>query len=521
MRRFSYLLFLICLFSIIPLSQAQSSTWTAWLYDHTEGRLLQVDSTGAALWNIQLPTVMAHDNYSRSVAVSPDGQRVAYSVNSSSQMTHQFFIADLQDFMAPSPTEPGPSVVYSPPQPQLADSFVFDRSLVWNDDGATVAYGYGLDPEGWEIVVLDAETGSVMFELTSQSPQMQAIRIEDFFLVPAIHRYSGGALDFSLINWATEGRPEYENYQWNLVTNTVTPSVAYPSPSADTLLTTGEVVTPFSDDRFPDQDEFLMMGWQMNTLHVYDPVTQARWPFFARADWGLGSVHFVNNGAYVLTRFGVMSTDEIQWALIDRNGALVGQPILPTDYQTSIAGIPSGYLVQGVELRADGGYLYIDQADAPNLMSPYRVYTASSPTENYRFAWVSAMGGGNFVYGNWAQLADPTVAAMASGAPPFEGGPFIGDPPIPTATPIIASGTLTVGGIAYTQTTEGDSLNVRSGPGLSFQRVGQVASGVRLELLEGPRPADGYTWWRVRLPDNREGWVVQRADNVDTLIPSN
>jgi uncharacterized protein YraI len=104
----------------------------------------------------------------------------------------------------------------------------------------------------------------------------------------------------------------------------------------------------------------------------------------------------------------------------------------------------------------------------------------------------------------WGQLAAPGVA--------------------PTMTMSAASGgVLTVGKGAVVNTTEGDKLRVRSGPGTSFGVVGMLAKGVVVTLLEGPRSADSLTWWRVRAPDGTEGWVIEGITDkgvfIQTLIP--
>lgn len=58
----------------------------------------------------------------------------------------------------------------------------------------------------------------------------------------------------------------------------------------------------------------------------------------------------------------------------------------------------------------------------------------------------------------------------------------------------------------------GSGVNFRSTPELQLDnanRVGQAAKGTRVELLEKKREADGgpHYWYRIRLPDGREGWV--------------
>lgn len=88
--------------------------------------------------------------------------------------------------------------------------------------------------------------------------------------------------------------------------------------------------------------------------------------------------------------------------------------------------------------------------------------------------------------------------------------------PTPTATPIPV---LAVGGKAVVTTTDGDALNMREGAGRSFEIVAKLLDGTPVTLLEGPQEADGFTWWKVQTPDGIEGWVVEAAEDEQTLTP--
>ncbi len=65
--------------------------------------------------------------------------------------------------------------------------------------------------------------------------------------------------------------------------------------------------------------------------------------------------------------------------------------------------------------------------------------------------------------------------------------------------------------------SKGDHLNLRSGPGLSFDVLTQLDRDTPVTLLEGPRKNNGYNWWRVRTGDGTEGWAVERVEDTQTL----
>jgi len=70
-------------------------------------------------------------------------------------------------------------------------------------------------------------------------------------------------------------------------------------------------------------------------------------------------------------------------------------------------------------------------------------------------------------------------------------------------------------------TSGADSLNVRSAAGRANDILFQIDDGQSLTLLEvAPTLVDGFQWWKIRLPDGREGWTIDRIDGERMLIPA-
>jgi hypothetical protein len=51
--------------------------------------------------------------------------------------------------------------------------------------------------------------------------------------------------------------------------------------------------------------------------------------------------------------------------------------------------------------------------------------------------------------------------------------------------------------------------NVRNEPGLQGERIGRLKPGETVWVVDGPRCADGYTWWFVRSLAGLEGWTAE------------
>ena len=62
---------------------------------------------------------------------------------------------------------------------------------------------------------------------------------------------------------------------------------------------------------------------------------------------------------------------------------------------------------------------------------------------------------------------------------------------------------------AWVTRTGGLTLRMRSaGAILADNIVARLPIGTQMTVLEGPSPADGFTWWRVRTVGGNEGWVA-------------
>ena len=112
----------------------------------------------------------------------------------------------------------------------------------------------------------------------------------------------------------------------------------------------------------------------------------------------------------------------------------------------------------------------------------------------------------------------PTLAANptsgpAQGLATFTPGPTSTPPPLdePTPGPADEGGPpgLAVDGPARISGTGGAGVNLRTSAGTAAAIVQILPDETALTLLEGPTEADGFSWWRVRLEDGTEGWVVQ------------
>jgi hypothetical protein len=112
-----------------------------------------------------------------------------------------------------------------------------------------------------------------------------------------------------------------------------------------------------------------------------------------------------------------------------------------------------------------------------------------------------------------APQATPTVAATPAVTPTTS-------PITPTVAPTPEGGipSPSVGGRARV-TTQYQFINLRAEAGLGAERVGELANGTVVAVLEGPEEVDGLRWWRVDDGQGNTGWAAERVGGEVLLVP--
>ncbi len=79
---------------------------------------------------------------------------------------------------------------------------------------------------------------------------------------------------------------------------------------------------------------------------------------------------------------------------------------------------------------------------------------------------------------------------------------------------------LVIGQPAFIHTTEGDDLNIRTGPGTNFPVLVALPDGTQVTILDGPRIINNLRWWQVRLNNGADGWAVESVDDDEERLPT-
>lgn len=483
---------------VIP-AQAAGEPWTAWLYENQIGRVTRVDNTGALLSQFQLPADVG-STFSRNVAISADGMLLGYSATSSAATFVNVF--DLSTF----------TTVYSVSlSPNVTTSLEFSaNALNFSEGDSTFAFSYTEtgSSTGWQIMVVDLVTFSTS-SLTEDDPAVTSMVSSPAFgfLLPVVTYNRDQEIKFMMIPLGTDGAPRYDAYTWNIASNSITANEAYITPDTDTLPLTGEVINTVSDSGFPESNDPTSGYPSSNTLQVFDPATNER--FVVMTMPRIFGARFIQGGElvalvqYSYTPDGVFS-QTLQ--ILDRSGAVKGVVNdTPSNDITTLLGTLNG-LIFTAGSSGDSGGTTLYTVETRSATAPYTAVPV----------WESLVGANAWLA--WVSDAAPATAESAFTAWGRLTPSVSGEPTTPPIAPP-ASSELAVGREATVQTTEGEVLNLRSAPDRTAERLGTVRNGTVVTLLEGPTSSsDGLFWWRVRLPSGTEGWVVESADGVQTLV---
>ncbi len=516
-KRFSLIVVFAVIFfavfgsSAAPAARAAGGGWEAWLYDASVGRVVRLVYDGSSA----LPVIdtLLPDADGGHVAPSRDGRYIAYTVDNVLRVYDSLAGGVVATTVVPFGAVTGLTLRGSP--------------YMWNAAGTRVAvgYAYGLDSgsPGWGIQILDVPSNALVALLQDGSPEAAAVTTGSYS-VPVIQRFEDPYITFITVPYATEGTPQYPAYTWNIMGPTVTPNPSLTGFELDQNAL-GEALMLLHDASYP-QAFAPESGFAVpNMVGAYNPLTGA-----------LGNYLFAP-GAYRVTLAQASELAAVSVAdpstgtptairLFTRGGAPLGEvtePALIVRYVTSLEGTVGGFIAAASPTSGPGGttvYRVSTRPGSPDYLVPVSVWN-STLGANYRIVWVSDESATPVTSVEaWAVLTSfsppPTATPLPVAVPTVT--PAAPAPPAPPAPPAAPSG-LYVGGQARVQTTAGDRLNVRTGPGRSFSVAVQARNGEIVTIVGGPTTANGYVWWQIRLSEGTVGWAVESADGVQTLVP--
>ena len=107
----------------------------------------------------------------------------------------------------------------------------------------------------------------------------------------------------------------------------------------------------------------------------------------------------------------------------------------------------------------------------------------------------------------------PAPSATLPAATAAPAAATTGTPPVPPAP---APGTLGKGAYVQIAGTGGDGVRVRAEPGLQSNTLFVALEAEVFQIDDGPRQADGYTWWHLLAPfdASHNGWAVSNYLSV-------
>jgi hypothetical protein len=414
------------------------------------------------------------------------------------------------------------SGVYTPPVGgfQQHSLNISGGTRVFSLDDRYLAVAFAQD-ENWQLLVIDMQASpapQVAHMLSSSDAIVAPTPMAEGFGYPVVHHVTSRTVAFTFLN-SVSGGPEFPNYIWDFTTGTLSASNTYRQPLVDRLDVTGEVLLSYQDTAYPNRLDRIDYPLQFNVVQVSSP-SEGTFIYYNHPDRSMGNVRFVQNGERILFSEYDHTDEQLYWMLRERNGTQLDRMLQPWQYN-SIAGTPDGFIAMGTNLLADerGVLLSYNTRREASLRIMNSIWSAPPGVRPRIVAVYNTSIIEPATFAPWSRIGSVATATPLPGSdshllPRIEASPTPGSSGRP-----IAAGDLVVGGTARVFTTEGDMLNVRSGPGTAFAVVTRLALDDRVTVLEGPISADGLTWWRIEAADGTTGWAVDFVDDIPTLIP--
>ncbi|PJF22537.1 MAG: hypothetical protein CUN56_05505 [Phototrophicales bacterium] len=358
----------------------------------------------------------------------------------------------------------------------------------------------------WRVAIVDLASGTITQQLTrtdaqaifSGTAQQSSDALQNpngsYFPQPIYFNDDGG-VHFQLYLWFTGGAASYPALVWYPTNNTLTDS-PYTFSDLSILPTDDSMIYPELDANLPASSD------PGGMLPNYNVIRQAT----------------INNNNVSSTQNLLSGSPN---ALFDPNWAADGTQVvyrittnggMDQSYTVLDLATQTLYQLPNATVGAPGGVITV--IDEPNIFS-LAYYRSASDSQ---YIWDIPPQNGDPVF-VWVKPAGATLE-LTSVAERATTEASIVSPLNPQACGAHENNGITIGVVARTTFVDGLPLNLRTGPGTSGTQVSRLLpEGETFLVIAGPRCADGYTWWNIRLNDGSTGWVAQAGQDFYWIEP--
>jgi hypothetical protein len=453
----------------LPVSHAQSPSpvWEVVLLDHGSDQLVRLTPGGVAE-SRNLPRQAPESPYS-SALLSPNRQYLVLLEHTDGGVSLMVANLATQSCCVTVPSPIGNSLegywmgFFSPNSTQFVMGFAGSQTT-----GQTFKQLGGL-------MIVNAADGSIAAQLNAEAYSSAT-------LTPA--GWTDQGILFYPNCWGCE--PAYDGFYnlWNPVTNTTQITTTYFNNFfGDRLAGTGEFL--YTRDRvdYPADPNAAGFFPPANVVEYY-PLGQP-----STADASGQVVYFNPNNLNLPTAHWVAN----------------GQAMVMVNVDTGLAEV----------VTRRGGQFQVNTLPQPD-------WVLGTPD-----GWLVAKGGAiqHFIYQN-EQVTSRSLATLTGPLQILE-KPRLGDgvtpgmsvtvpPPQAVTCPGFLPSRLRVGRMA--QVTPGTPNNLRNGPGLNFQKIGEIPGNGVILVRSGPQCADNMAWWEVDY-QGKIGWTSEGTGNSYWIQP--
>ncbi|MBC8100155.1 MAG: hypothetical protein H7Y11_11985 [Armatimonadetes bacterium] len=304
-------------------SQAQTAVWTAWLYAPATGSITQVDSSGTVVGGFTLPLAQAFNAYGTAIVVSPSGRYVAYTVYDSTQTIPNIALFVYDHLI-------GATRLTVDVTDSDALGYQFDATaLAFDEQTERFAFGYLVEPDAWQVVVGDMQSGTVLTTLTAaDDPALADLGA----IIPVVRRLDGSSVWFTALQADLDDQAPYSAFQADVITKQIVADTVYTTLLTDTDPLTGLVLTAGVDDT------------QANTIEIVNP-DATRTVLYTEPNAMIEQVRWVEfdaeGSARALVQLYDAATEQSGLKLLNRDGTLATELVGTLE---QLRGVPNGFI---------------------------------------------------------------------------------------------------------------------------------------------------------------------------------